>query len=66
MKFYVFYTYAYGMHPQQRVFEKKEELLAFIQEAMDDISAYRDLTVIYGKKLEFEPAVVIQSYKIKD
>jgi hypothetical protein len=64
--FHVFYTEAVGLRPVHKEFMDERELLAFVTTANDpDFSNVQNLRVVYGELLEFEPAKVIESYRIK-
>ncbi len=65
MKYYAFYIFAYGYEHRIEVFDELDEVLAFVKKASDD-TVYRDLVVIHGDRLEFEPCKGVESYRIKE
>ena len=69
-RFYATYVYAYGMEAKSEVFDDTESLLAFIKKAkadeVDDWTPYLGLCVIYGEKIEFEPATYVETWRIKE
>ena len=65
-KFHAFYITAVGHEPQYMVLDKVDEVLALVKKANDpDYSNIRNLRVIWGQLLEFEPATVVETYRIK-
>lgn len=64
-KYFVFYTYAYGSESRREEFDKLDEVLALVKNAADEDTGYRNLVVIVGRKLEFEPCKVVESYRVK-
>lgn len=65
-KFYVFYTWAYGYNHIRKVFDTEKDLLEFIKETKEDERAYRNLIVIRGEEVEFEPHTVVETWRIKE
>lgn len=64
-RYYVFYTYAYGMQAEQKVIDDYAEMIALVKKAKEPESPYLGFTVIWGRKLEFEPATIVETWKIK-
>lgn len=66
MKYYASYRYAYGNEHRLEEFDRLDDILALVKRASDDeYAGYRDLVVIWGEKLEFEPCKIVESYRIK-
>lgn len=67
-KFYVFYTWAYGYEHRRKIFDLEDDLIKFINKAKEegDDSPYRRLIVIRGQEVEFEPATVVETWRIKE
>jgi hypothetical protein len=64
--YHVFYVWAYGNHPRYESFHDKIKLLEFVSKAKLEDSGYRDLYVIQGTLLEFEPCEVVKTWKVKE
>lgn len=64
-KFHAFYTWAYGNEPRHEVFDDEAALLKFVHDAKSNPVGFRGLSVVYGEELSFEPATVIQTYRIR-
>lgn len=55
----------YGNHPYYAASEDEKQVLAFVKENHDN-PTIAGLKAVYGELLEFEPAEVIQSFRIKN
>lgn len=65
IRYYAFYVDAIGARPKQQQFDQEEHLLDFVRDAMDPDNNYRNLVVIRGERLEFEPYTQITAWRIK-
>ena len=65
-RFYVFYTWAYGMVQKREEFDRIDDVLNIVSKAADPESGYLGLTVIAGEKLEFEPYTQITAWRVKE
>ena len=68
-QYHCFWINPHGMQREYKVFDDEAAVLELVKENEKPQDEYRNvngLVVIYGVKVEFEPAVVVQSYKIKD
>lgn len=68
-QYHCFWVNPFGMDRQYKVFGDLEPVLDLVKENekdADDFSRVRNLVVIYGERLDFEPAVVVQTFKVKE
>lgn len=66
-KFYVIYIRGVGGGGYRMdEFQDEESLLSFIKKVKEEgEELYRDVVVIYGSEVEFEPAKIVESWRIK-
>lgn len=64
-KYYLFGMNTYGGAPYYEVTDDQTRVLQVIKENYDHETIY-NLRVIYGTLLEFEPATVIETFRIKE
>ena len=65
-KYFAFSTWAYGNEPRREEFDKLDDVLALVKKAADEDAGYLNLVVIEGRKLEFEPCKIVESYRVKE
>ncbi len=70
-KFYAFYVWPYGNEAKREEFNTAAEVEAFYKKAMDSTSGsdegmsdYRNLIIIYGEPVQFEPAKIVEAWRI--
>lgn len=66
-KFHAFWVNPYHMTRETAEFEADalESVLALVKKNATEDDNVRGLVVIWGERLEFEPATVVQTYRIK-
>lgn len=67
-RYHVFYTQAVGNQSVYETFETGQDVLDFIAMARKngDESPYRNVRVIFGAEMEFEPVKVVQLWRFKE
>jgi len=65
-KYFASYRNAYGNSHELKEFDKLDDVLALVKRADDEFQGIRQLVVIYGEQLEFEPCEIVKSYRIKE
>lgn len=63
--YFAFWNNGYGQTPKSEEFKDQKKLLEFITKAKADPDGHRDLIVIQGIEVEFEPHLIVQSWRIK-
>ena len=63
-EFHAFYKKAYGNDSVYLATEDETKIIELVK-ASHDGGNVRDLRVVYGQLLEFEPAKVVETYRIK-
>lgn len=62
--YHIFGTKVFGRDSFYKFTDDEQELLAFVKENHDH-ETVSGLRVVYGEILEFEPATVIETFRIK-
>lgn len=66
MKYFVSYRKPYGGELIRAAYSDQKSLLAFIAEAKSSPDDFQSLGVVYGNEVEFEPHLIVQSWRIKE
>jgi hypothetical protein len=66
-KYHAFYIWAYGYESRYECLDNEKDMLELVRKARepDDNHGYRNLRIIYGDLLEFEPIEIVKSWKVK-
>lgn len=64
--YHAFWINPYGMHPMYRDSVRLEPLLDLVKQSHAQDSEIRSLRIVYGVLLEFEPATVVETYRVKE
>jgi hypothetical protein len=61
-----FAFWGYGSSASRKEFDRLADVLDLVKKAAENEYGYRDLVIIEGRKLEFEPAKVVEVWRVKD
>jgi hypothetical protein len=64
-RYHCFYIEAVGLNAKYVCFDSEAEMLELVFKANSEWSGYRNLHVVYGRALEFEPAKVVEAWRVK-
>jgi hypothetical protein len=63
--YHCFYTKSVGYEHKYEAFDREADVVALVKRA-DNPYDICGLRVVYGELLEFEPATVVETYRIKE
>ena len=63
-RFHIFYTWAYGMEPRYEATNDEKRVVEIHAAAQEEGSGYRNLRIIEGNELRFEPVSIVSSWRI--
>jgi hypothetical protein len=64
--YHAFYVWAYGNERKYECFADEASMLAMVKRANDPDDGVRDLKIVSGELLEFEPCQIVESWRIKE
>lgn len=65
-KYHAFYIYAYGNESRYEAFDDEQEMLKLVKRANEPEPDVLRLLVVHGQLLEFEPALIVEAWRVKE